>query len=446
MLNRQPRLAFLPDSSGRTPLHYAAELGDVAFMQRLLNMFATHRNKVEIQSYIDARSFKGETGLMLAAAQGNNEAAEWLISNHADVNATAANGYTALDDAAEAGYSQLAELLVAHKANTNKAKVFQQLRLRNMKKAQTQLASLKDDPSPSDSKKHLMDTAGLTSFQQAALQGDVKAIKTALKEGVDVEEYSSDGETPLMLAASKGYHEAIQVLLSSGANINATSTKGWTTLMNAVRKKDARTVNQLIANGADVNHLSPDRWTALAEAAYQGQKEIMKMLLKCGADTESRSSHDWTPLMHASYKGDDEAVELLLDADANMEVASGHDETAILLAAAGGYTRIVQILLRAGCAPEPPWAKDRNSSSNEGAQKTQSEIVEGTEDRAHAQGWTPLMVASQGGHDDIIQILSDFNVNLEVRSPHDKTALEIAQENGKMETAALLDIISRGRG
>ena len=438
MLSRQPRLAFRLDSLGRTPLHYAAELGDIAFMQHLLKICATHWNKADTQSFIDARSSKGETGLMLAVSQGNKEAAEWLISNHADVNATAANGYTALDDAAEAGYSQLAELLIAHKANTNKAKVYHQVRLRNIEKAQTRAASAKDTPSPLSTKKSLIDTARLTPFQKAALQGDVQAIKTALEEGVDVEEFSQDGETPLMLAASKGHHKVIQMLLSSGANIDATSAKGWTTLMNAVRKKDARTVDQLISNGADVNHLSPDRWTALAEAAYQSQEEIVRMLLRCGADTESRSSHDWTPLMHASYKGDEAAVKLLLDAGADMEVTSGHDETAILLAAAGGYTNIARILLDAGCAPEPPWAKDQNGGSMEGTQKAKSKAVGGSEDRAHTQGWTPLMLASQGGHEKIAQILLGFKVNIEVRSPHGKTALEIAQENERIEIMQIL--------
>ena len=438
LLNQHPKLAFRPNASGRTPLHFAAELGNVAFMQYLLDRVATPY-KVDVRSFIDATSYSGETCLMLAASQGNANAAEWLISKQANIDVIAANGYTALDYAAEAGFTQLAELLVAHKADTEKAKIYYQVRLRNIQKAQARITSTEDNAGHKRPKEYCIGMEGLTPLHGAALQGDIDSLKAALGEGADIEAFSQDGATPLMLAASEGHHNAVKLLLASGANIDATSMKGWTTLMNAVRKQDARTVELLVSNGADVNHLSPDRWTALAEASYQGQKEIMEMLLRCGADTESRSSHDWTPLMHASYKGDEAAVRLLLDANSETEVTSGHDETAILLAAAGGYTNIGRMLLTYGCAPEPPWAKNEDNSPSHVSQKAKSKEIGEPEDRVHARGWTPLMLASQGGHVEIGKILLERNVNTEARSPHDKTALEIAKENGRIDMASILE-------
>ena len=438
LLNQHPRLALRPNALGRTPLHFAAELGNVAFMQYLLDRVATPY-KVDVRSFIDATSYSGETCLMLAASQGNKKAAEWLISKQADINLMAANGYTALDYAAEAGFSQLAELLVAHKADTEKAKIYHQVRARNVQRAQARIISTKDNANLQRPKADSVGMEGLTTLHAAALQGDIDSLKAALEEGADIEAFSQDGATPLMLAASKGHHNVVKLLLASGANIDATSTKGWTTLMDAVHNQDARTVEQLISNGADVNHLSPDRWTALAEASSQGQKEIMEILLRCGADTESRCSHDWTPLMHASYEGDEAAVRLLLDAGSNTEVTSSHDETAFLLAAGGGHTDIVRMLLMYGCAPEPPWAKDQDNSSKEGSQRAKPKEIGEPEDRVHARGWTPLMLASQGGHVEIGQILLERNVNTEAKSPHEKTALEIAKENGRLDMASILE-------
>lgn len=443
-LTRQPKLAFRSDTSGRLPIHYAAELGDVNFIQYLLDIYLRYWTNPDSVSFINAGSAKGETALMLAVSQGNEEAAKWLISNHADVNTTAANGFTALDDAAEAGYFKLAQLLLSHGASAEKAKVYQQVRLRNAALVQKCAADNKGILGPENEEKTTVESVGSASLHKAALQGGVDAINTALEQGVDIEEVSEDGRTPLMLAASRGHHEAIRTLLAAGANIDATSSKGWTTLMNAVRNKDARTVGLLISNGADVNHLSPDRWTALAEAAYQSQTEIVELLLNCGADTESRSSHDWTPLMHASYKGDEAAVSLLLAAGADVDVTSQHDETALLLAAAGGHTMVVRTLLAAGCAPEPRWAKelkDRGKSKKANA-VLEAKISQGPEDRVHPQGWTPLMLACQGGYDVIAQILLDLNVDTEVKSPNGKTALEIAQENGRL---GMTHILKRNR-
>ena len=438
LLDQHPRLAFRPNASGQTPLHFAAELGNVAFMQYLLDRGATPY-KIDVRSFIDAINYSGETCLMLAASQGNKKAAEWLISNQADINVIAANGYTALDHAAEAGFSQLVELLVAHKADTEKAKIYHQVRLRNIQRTQARVTSTKGNASVQRTKDDCIEIEGLTPLHGAASRGDIGSLKAALEEGADIEEFSQDGATALMLAASEGHHDAIKLLLASGANIDATSTKGWTTLMIAVYKQDARTVEQLISNGADVNHLSPDRWTALAEASCQGQKEIMRSLLQCGADTESRCSHDWTPLMHASYKGDEAAVRLLLDAGSNTEVTSGHDETAILLAAAEGHTDIVRIMLRHGCAPEPQWAENQDNGPKKVSQKAKLKEIGEPEDRVHARGWTPLMLASQGGHVEIGQILLERNVNTEARSPHDKTALEIAKENGRIDMVSILE-------
>lgn len=439
-LTEQPELGFSSDTSGRLPIHYAAEQGDLMCLQYLLDNYMRHSKPPDPVSFIDAESTKGETALMLAVSQGNEEAAEWLINNNADVNVAAANGTTALDDAAEAGYVKLAQLLLSHGASAEKAKVYLHLLLRNANLVQKRTADKKDMIGLQIEEKSSVKSVGFASLHRAALEGDIDAISALLKQGVDVEEASEDGRTSLMLAASRGHHGIIRRLMAAGANIDATSPKGWTTLMNAVRNKDAPTVALLISNGADVNHLSPDRWTALAEAAYQSQTDLIRLLLDHGADTESRSSHDWTPLMHASYKGDEAAVALLIRAGANVDVISQHDETALLLATAGGHISVVRTLLDAGCAPEPRWAKELTGEgkAKKAGPVTDAKVPRGADDRAHPQGWTPLMLACQGGHDMIAQILLDLDVDTEIQSPHGKTALAIAEENGRLETAQIL--------
>ena len=361
---------------------------------------------------------------------------------------------TSLDDVASRDFSNtegsdddnnggdvpgLVKLLGAQKADTEKAEIYHQMGVRNIQRTQARATSPKDSANRQSKKEDCIETKGLTPLHRAALQGDVESIKAALKEGADIEESSPDGATPLIFAASKGHYYAIKKLLASRANINAVSTKGWTALRIAVRRQDARTVKQLTRNGADINHLSPGGWTALYEASYQGHKAIMRILLQGGADTELRFPHDWTPLMQACYKGDEAAVRLLHGAGSNLEATSAHDETAILLAAGGGHTNIVRMLLEYGCAPEPSWAKNQNNDSNKLTQKAKARRTREAEDEIHVRGLTPLMFASQGGHMEIAQLLLERNVNTEARSPQDKTALEIARENGRMDMVLILE-------
>ena len=336
-------------------------------------------------------------------------------------------------------FPQLAELLVRHKTDTEKAKIYHQVESGNIQTAWARATSTKDHASLRSTNDDCIETGGLTTLHEAALQGNVETIKAALEEDADIEEFSQAGATPLILAASTGHYDAIKELLASGANVNGTSRQGWTALMIAVRNRNARTVEQLICNGADMNLLSPDRWTALAEASYQGHREIMRTLLQCGADTESRAAYDRTPLMQASYKGDEAAVRLLLEAGSNTEATSAHGETAISLAAGGGFTNIVRMLLMYGRAPAPAWAKDQKDISTEVSQKAKAKGTDDQEDKTHVRGVTPLMHASQEGHAKIGPMLLERNENTEARSPYGKTAVEVARENGRIDMASILE-------
>ena len=335
---------------------------------------------------------------------------------------------------------QIAEVLVERKADTGKATINHKVAVRNVQRAQAQATSNKANASLQSTKKDCIKMGDLITLHGSALKGDVKSIKAALDQGANIEEFSPDGATPLMLAASQGHYDAIKELLASGANIDGTSRKGWTALMTAVRYRRARNIEQLTFNGAEINLVSPWRWTALLEASYQGLEEIMRVLLQCGANPDLCSAYDRTALMHASYKGNEGIVRLLLDSGSSTEATSVHGETAISLAACEGHTNIVQMLLMHGCAPEPAWAKDQKRSTKDLSQNVKAEEIGEPEDRMHAPGWTPLMLASQGGYVEIGRMLLERHVNIEARNPDGKTALEIASENGRTDMALVLEL------
>ncbi|KAL8962304.1 MAG: hypothetical protein Q9193_001271 [Seirophora villosa] len=382
ILLRNPGLDASTDKLGRTPLHYAAERGDLTFL--LLFFFCRKPFSKTMESLINAKSLTGETCLMLAASQGHKDVVAWLCDNRADIRMVSADGRTALDEAAEAGFMHILGFLLSRLTDNDKREFYRRLATRKCQQVGKAIASGGKDLKPEYIPTDRSDTAGLPPLHDAIVPGNMQVMKDLPEEGVDIEDFS---QTPLMVAAAEGRHEALQLLLAyDGANVKATPGKGWTTLMHAVHNRNHSVVHQLIDHGADVNHLSPDRWTALAEATYQGDKDIIALLLSYGADTESRSSHDWTPLMHACYGGDEVAVRLLLRHGARTDVSSDHDETAILFAAAGGYTGIVRELLNDGAAPEPAWAKGPKDESEEGKQQASMKSIGEPEDRRTRAG------------------------------------------------------------
>jgi ankyrin repeat protein len=104
LLQRNADLVFTKDSTGLTPLHWAATLGRREIAELLL---ADKAN-------VDAKSDNGTTPLAYAAANNQIEVAELLLANKADVNAKDRFGQTPLGAAEVTGNVGVAELLRRH--------------------------------------------------------------------------------------------------------------------------------------------------------------------------------------------------------------------------------------------------------------------------------------------------------------------------------------------
>ena len=53
-------------------------------------------------------------------------------------------------------------------------------------------------------------------------------------------------------------------------------------------------------------------------------------------------------------------------------------------------------------------------------------------------GWTPLMIASQSGHADVVELLLDKNVPINAQNKNGKTAVYIASQNGHFSVVSTL--------
>ncbi|KAI9888340.1 MAG: hypothetical protein M1814_000571 [Vezdaea aestivalis] len=441
ILRSDARALFYQNKAGQTPLHVAANVGDVGLIRILLE--ESTLGVVETQDIINAFDNESDTPLSIAAYQGHEDVVRCLIELGADVNVRHENGLSALDRAAEGGFSAIAKYLIEGGANIEDAKLYLQTRRRNMLNSRERKSRRKSHQDPLDqlpvstSAESIEGSdPGTTSLATHVENNDILAVRAALQLNIDIEDGSFTGLTPLLNATMKGYIPIAELLLTSGANPNVTSPKGWTVLMHAVRQKSENLVHLLLQYGADTNHMSPDRWNALIEATVQRNHSMMGSLLRVGCDTESKSSSDWTPLMHASYTGDEAGVELLLSSGADASVVNARSETSLMLATAGGYVKIVRMVLAYGCPAEADWAVGIDLG-REGDQSSASSALSDDPDRI-ALGWTPLMLAAQVGSKEITEMLLAQNVNTKLRSPYRNTAVDVAIENGHMEIVELL--------
>ncbi len=267
------------------------------------------------------------------------------------------------------------------------------------------------------------------SILDAALSGNIEAVKQHLAAGTDVNAKASNG-TPLLGAAYGGHKELVALLIDKGADVNAKDRRGWTPLHQTAYGGHKDVAELLIANDVDVNAKDDEGKTPLHLAAFEGHKEIVELLIAKGADVNGKDDGGMTPLAVAIH--------------------FKHPETADLLRKHGGKTGAelenAEPVAEA-TQPEPPTAKAPDISIHDAARDGNIEAVKqhitaGTDVNAKSEwGMSPLHYAVVNGRKEIAELLiaagADVNLISDFRFGGE-TPLDKAIKYKQTEISALL--------
>ncbi len=234
---------------------------------------------------------------------------------------------------------------------------------------------------------------------EATKNQDSTAVRSLLKQGVDVNTPDVDGTTPLIYAAHQNNLDLVQTLLSAGAN--------------------AKTANRY-------------QVTALAEACNVGNGDLIQALLKAGADANSTVGQGETPLMTASRTGTIPGVKALLAAGANVNAKESYrGETALMWAVAENHVDIVKLLIDAHA--------DVNARSTFYDFNFRKVASGGTQAVYFRGGLTPLLFAARQGALESAKALIDAGADINLGEPeYGFTPLLEAIYNDHYDFAALL--------
>jgi ankyrin repeat protein len=163
-----------------------------------------------------------------------------------------------------------------------------------------------------------------TRLADAAMRGDKDAIRSLLKQKVDVNVPQGDGATALHWAAFQDDLEMAQLLLAAGADVKAATREGTITpLFMACTNGSAAMVERLLKAGADANSTKSNGTTALMTAAASGSADAVKVLLDHGADLKAKeSAHGQTALMFAAALNRAEVIKVLMKHGADAGVTT----------------------------------------------------------------------------------------------------------------------------
>ena len=155
-------------------------------------------------------------------------------------------------------------------------------------------------------------------------------------------------------------------------------------------------------------------------ACEEGNLEKVEEFIEQGHDANKRDNryHGYgrTPLMYAAGEGRYDVVKCLIGHGADVKEKNFANRTLLHYASEGGNLKVVELLL----------------STNESVQIDQ-------EDNGHR---TPLMLAAEKRHGDVLLCLIDHGADVSKKDCNERTALHYASENGLLNMVELL--LSKG--
>ena len=159
----------------------------------------------------------------------------------------------------------------------------------------------------------------------AAMRGDVEAVRSLLKGGADVSAAQGDGMTALHWAAERGSVAMAEMLIYAGGNLHAVTRLGdYTPLHLASKAGRGSVVVTLLEAGSDVHATtSTGGATPLHFAAASGSAEAVTALLDHRADVDAKET-EWgqTPLMFAAAFNRVAAIKVLMLQNADVTLTA----------------------------------------------------------------------------------------------------------------------------
>lgn len=460
----------------RTPLLYAAELGNVDGVKLLVEYGASVNTQTPVSKI---------SALMVAAQNGFSEIVELLLKNHADWRIKDFKDKTALTLALVSNQISCADVLIRHGADFNGEDLIRAACMEVDSKQYLAFPSVTNKIAASivsfmlverslrsknyalveflldhgkDVKKHFK------HLFLMAVTRDVQMAKLFLDRGVSVNSVDPFGHSALMKAACRDNRTMVELLIQGKARKNV-HCEGKTALtftigkhamngleallqggvdVNYVPKHSSSCVplhqsislgfddvtEQLIKYGANVNYLDREGQSPLMLAIKRRNYHVIGLLIASGANLDTQMNSEYIPLHTALTNQDIQTAEMLLKAGADVNVADSKGKTALMLCSQISTTDVLHMLLKNGA--------DANASDETGAtalhyavkhsiiltDKAEILVKYGADiNKKDNEGQTAFMVASRFCKTGMLQFLLAHGADMNAQDRHGSSAL-----------------------
>ncbi|SVB42862.1 uncharacterized protein METZ01_LOCUS195716 [marine metagenome] len=300
-------------------------------------------------------------GMHNAAFRGSIEEIKQHLAAGVDVNVKGTGGLTPLHYAARYGRKEVVELLFAKGADVNVKDVDGETPLDwtepyeddspELKAAKKETADLLREHSGKTGQELAAANKKLTD---AALNGDIEAVKQYLAAGADVNAKNENRLTPLHLAGFKGHKEIAELLIAKGADVNAKDEGGYTPLDRAGLSKQTE-ITDLLHKHSGISGAAD----SVQVATSVGNIKAVKQHLTDGVDINARDSNQMTPLFHAVGNEKMAVTEFLIKEGAEINTYDNQWKTPLDYAIELKHAELTNLLLKNGAKTSEEMNTDR---------------------------------------------------------------------------------------
>ncbi|XP_067660308.1 ankyrin repeat domain-containing protein 50-like [Haliotis asinina] len=197
----------------------------------------------------------------------------------------------------------------------------------------------------------IIDGFGIDILHSACLVGDVEVVKYVLSQRtVDINDKVRCGRTAVMLAAEYGHKDVVELLVDKGADVSLVDRTGGNILHCASLGGDAEVVNYILSKDiVDINSIGYRKKTPVMIAGQNGHTEVVHLLVKHGANLYLRDKRGNNVLHLACSEGHLDVVKYIMSLDTMNINRRGYERrTPVMLAGEGGHTEVVEFLVKHG--------------------------------------------------------------------------------------------------
>ena len=253
---------------------------------------------------------------------------------------------------------------------------------------------------------------------QSGNQNLLKEIIDQTEKGMmqlSVNKQNNMGWSPLLNSSSRGHQECVELLLHCNARVDVFDHEGRSALHLAADCGSLEVCKSLLEKNAFVNSKNKLGLTALHFAAAKGFTNLVDFLItKSGAAIESMTIKKQTPLHLAAASGMKETCKKLIELDAMVDWDDDLNQKPIHLAAQNDHTAVVKLFLQVRPSLVTSTVKDGNTLAHLAAKKGSVEVLRTmfevdkllvTNAVNRFTENTPLHLATEGGHLEAVKLM-----------------------------------------